>query len=66
MDHVCSKCGKVAVDDYYEEYYSMGIYAGRYCSDHCWSKSGYRDVDASAFDESYAGERLEPEEPDDY
>jgi len=56
----CSKCGKE--DTYMEERYSMGIYAGRYCSEKCWKKSGYRDVGPEEFDPDYAGERLD----DDY
>jgi hypothetical protein len=45
-----------------DEYYSMGIYAGRYCSDACWRKSGYRDVGPEEFDPTYAGEVLEEED----
>ena len=50
----CAKCGKT--DTYMEEYYSLGIYAGRYCSDECWRESGYRDEGPSGFDPADAGE----------
>lgn len=54
MQPQCSRCGKETDD--LEERYSLGIYAGRYCSDKCWRDSGYRDEPASAFDPSDAGE----------
>jgi hypothetical protein len=58
----CAACGKYR--EYLEEYYSFGVYAGRYCDDRCWRASGYRDaVDPNArFDPADAGERLEQEE----
>lgn len=55
----CSTCG-TPDDDYMEERYSFGIYAGRYCSDECWKNSGYRDA-TDIFSELDAGERLEPD-----
>jgi ribosomal protein L37AE/L43A len=59
--YCCSTCGRETTE-YLEEYYSFGIYAGRYCNDKCWAGSGYRDaVDLDAeFDPAFAGERLEP------
>ena len=41
-----------------EERYSLGIYAGRYCTP-CWKDSGFRDEPASAFDPDDAGETYE-------
>jgi len=52
--YCCATCGVVA--ECMEERYSLGIYAGRYCSDACWARSGYRDEPASAFDPADAGE----------
>ena len=51
---VCSGCGNAS--DSLAERYSLGIYAGRYCSDECWAASGYRDEPASAFDPADCGE----------
>jgi hypothetical protein len=58
----CAVCKKE--DDYVPEYHSFGVYAGRYCDDECWKKSGYRDAtDTSAeFDPMDAGERLYEED----
>lgn len=58
----CATCGKESTE-YMDEYHSFGCYAGRYCSDQCWYRSGYRDaVDPNAtFDEMDAGESLEAE-----
>ena len=52
----CSLCGKKGQ---FEERFSLGIYAGRYCSDKCWKASGYRDEGVEGFDPTYAGERLD-------
>lgn len=53
----CPVCGKFeSYRNEFDEYHSLGIYAGRYCSDHCWSQSGYRDEPASAFDPADCGE----------
>jgi hypothetical protein len=57
---MCSTCGKE--EEYMEERYSLGIYAGRYCSDECWKKSGYRDEGVEGFDADYAGEHYDEED----
>lgn len=58
----CRACGnKVDKRDAFEGY-SMGLPCGLFCDEKCFDKSGYRKVDASAFDPSYAGERYD----DDY
>lgn len=61
----CGTCGKEKSKSEMKEYYSFGAYAGRYCNDKCWSRSGYRDAtDPDAkFDPMDAGEVMEP---DDY
>jgi len=56
----CNKCGLIS--DELEEQTSMGVYAGKYCSDECWQESGYCDVGPEAFDPTYCGEQLEPDE----
>lgn len=56
----CSTCG--IVSDELEDRHSMGIYAGKYCSDICWKNSQYKDVGPEEFDPTYAGEQLEPED----
>jgi hypothetical protein len=53
--YTCGTCGTTTTE-YMEEYHSMGIYAGRYCSEKCWRGSGYRDCGSEGFDPSYAGE----------
>ena len=56
--YICGTCGKES-EEYMEERYSLGIYAGRYCSDKCWKNSGYRDEGPEGFDPTFAGERYE-------
>ena len=58
-DHekTCVKCGSKNWIDRY----SLGIYAGRYCTK-CWNESGYRKEGAEAFDPLDAGESYD----DDY
>jgi len=60
----CGTCGKERPRDDLDTRYSFGVYAGRYCDDACWSRSGYRDAtDPDArFDPADAGEAMEPEE----
>ena len=57
----CAVCGDG--DRYMAEYYSFGVYAGRYCSDQCWKNSGYVDADDpdSDFDPMDAGESMDPD-----
>ena len=40
----CGTCGKEKPRYDLEERYSFGVYAGRYCDDACWARSGYRDA----------------------
>jgi hypothetical protein len=60
----CGTCGKEKPRYDLEERYSFGVYAGRYCDDACWARSGYRDAtDPEArFDPADAGEAMEPED----
>ena len=60
----CGACGKEKPRNELEIQYSFGVYAGRYCDDKCWARSGYRDAtDPDArFDPSDAGEVMEPED----
>lgn len=50
----CRTCGKE--EEYMEEYFSLGITAGHYCSEECWQASGYRDEGPEGFDPADAGE----------
>lgn len=61
--YICGACGK-ETSEYLPVYNSFGVYAGRYCNDTCWKRSGYRDAtDPDAeFDPADAGEVMEPEE----
>ena len=60
----CGTCGKEKPRYDLEARYSFGVYAGRYCDDACWARSGYRDAtDPEArFDPADAGEAMEPED----
>jgi hypothetical protein len=45
-------------EDFADERYSLGIYAGRWCDRH-WASSGYRQEGPSGFDPADAGESYE-------
>lgn len=48
-------------EDWAEERYSLGIYAGRYCNKH-WAESGYRKEGREGFSPLDAGESYEENE----
>lgn len=63
--HVCHHCqeereARGLPYRWADEYYSFGVYAGRYCY-RCWPKSGFRDAadPGAVFDPADAGERID-------
>lgn len=52
---ICSTCERDTDHCDVEERYSLGIYAGHYCSS-CWAKTGYRKDGPEGFDPLDAGE----------
>lgn len=60
MKWVCNSCQQDWDETDVQERYSLGIYAGRWCSK-CWMKAGYRQEGQEGFDAAYAGESYEAE-----
>ena len=60
-DWHCSRCGASTAQRIVEAYYSLGIYAGRYCAP-CWQHAGYRQEGRAGYDYLDAGEAYEEED----
>ena len=52
-DKPCNNCGKLGD---WDDYYSLGVHVGRYCSDECWRESDFHDAQVCAYHSLEAGE----------